>query len=382
MTPRISRYAVLAAMVLLSGCSYTDNLFGGSSSSKTAAAPPDQGTVYQIPASAAETNAQPMFNAPASSSMSSTASSSGTVVGQKIQELRGDLAKVKANLAQHQQDMAAAHTAVQTDSTSYFNTVAGINSRLQAGTTAGNPELITAWNTAQSTLDKLSADIGRLNTISTQAAADSSLSSYIADNTRAAFALQGAVDEDHRQLTLIQADNAATSVQIDALLSSLSDEINRQNNYVNNERQNLVTLSQAIKAGQLFGPSLANRVSGPPSGAPMPPPRATPKPQGANTGGALVVINFDRPDVAYEQALYTAVSQALERKPSATFDLVAVAPNAGNSAQVAVNADASKRNAEKVMDSLTSMGLPADRVSLSATTSGDVKNNQVRIFVR
>jgi hypothetical protein len=171
-------------------------------------------------------------------------------------------------------------------------------------------------------------------------------------------------------------------VQIDALLSSLSDEINRQNNYVNNERQNLVTLSQAIKAGQLFGPSLANRVSGPPSGAPMPPPRATPKPQGANTGGALVVINFDRPDVAYEQALYTAVSQALERKPSATFDLVAVAPNAGNSAQVAVNADASKRNAEKVMDSLTSMGLPADRVSLSATTSGDVKNNQVRIFVR
>jgi len=369
-------------MVLLSGCSYTDNLFGGSSSSKTASAPPSQGTIYQIPASAAETNAQPMFNAPASSSASSAPSSSGTVVGQKIQELRGDLAKVKANLAQHQQDMAAAHTAVQTDSTSYFNTVAGINSRLQAGTTAGNPELITAWNTAQSTLDKLSADIGRLNTISTQAAADSSLSSYIADNARAAFALQGAVDEDHRQLTLIQADNAATSVQIDALLGSLSDEINRQNNYVNNERQNLVTLSQAIKAGQLFGPSLANRVSGPPNGAPLPPPRATPKPQGANTGGALVVINFDRPDVAYEQALYTAVSQALERKPSATFDLVAVAPNAGNSAQVAVNADASKRNAEKVMDSLTSMGLPADRVSLSATTSGDVKNNQVRIFVR
>jgi hypothetical protein len=367
-------------MVLLSGCSYTDNLFGGSSSSKVAAAPPGQGTVYQIPASAAETNAQPMFNAPASMS-SSSASSSGTVVGQKIQELRADLAKIKANLAQHQQDMAATHTAVQTDSTSYFNTVAGINSRLQAGTTAGNPELISAWNTAQGTLDKLSADIGRLNTISTQAAADSSLSSYITDNARATFVLQGAVDEDHRQLTLIQADNAATSVQIDALLSSLSDEINRQNNYVNNERQNLVTLAQAIKAGQLFGPSLANRVSGMPNAAPMPP-RATPKPQSANTNGALVVINFDRPDVAYEQALYTAVSQALERKPSATFDLVAVAPNAGNSAQVAVNADASKRNAEKVMDSLTSMGLPADRVSLSATTSGEVKNNQVRIFVR
>ncbi len=317
---------------------------------------------------------------------SGTGSSTGTIVGQKVQGLRTDLARLKGNLAQHQQDMTAAHNALQTDSTAYFNTVAGINAKLQTGTTSGNPQLVAQWNQAQTTLDKIGEDIGRLNGVSTQAAADSSFAAYLMNATRSAFSLQGAVDEDHRQLTQIQGDIDATTVQIDALLNALSDEIGRQSTYVANERENLITLSQAIKNGQLYGPSLANRAFGPVTSSPLPAPgqprAAAPRPQAAAGGGPLVVIRFDRPDVSYEQALYTAVSRALERKPSATFELVAVAPNAGNSAEVAVNANASKRNAENVMRSLTSMGLPADRVSLSATTSGDIQNNEVRVYVR
>jgi len=109
---------------------------------------------------------------------------------------------------------------------------------------------------------------------------------------------------------------------------------------------------------------------------------AAPKPAAPTGNRPLVVIRFDRPNVTYEEALYTAISRALERKPSATFELVAVAPSAGTAAQVAVNSNASKHNAEDVMRSLTNMGLPADRVTLSATTSGDVRSNEVRIYVR
>jgi hypothetical protein len=394
MTSRSSRYAVLAAVLLLGGCSYADDLFGThlsstsstTNSTRSNSAPAGQTTVYQIPASSAESNTQPLLSSSPSSSLSaSTGSSSGTIVGQKVQGLRTDLARLRANLAQHQQDMAAAHNALQTDSTAYFSTVAGINAKLQAGTTSGNPQLVAQWNQAQTTLDKIGEDIGRLNGVSTQAAADSSFAAYLMNATRSAFALQGAVDEDHRQLTQIQGDIDATTVQIDALLNALSDEIGRQSTYVANERDNLITLSQAIKNGQLYGPSLATRAFGPVTSTPLPAPAqpraAAPRPQAA-AAGPLVVIRFDRPDVSYEQALYTAVSRALERKPSATFELVAVAPNAGNSAEVAVNANASKRNAENVMRSLTSMGLPADRVSLSATTSGDIQNNEVRVYVR
>jgi hypothetical protein len=108
-----------------------------------------------------------------------------------------------------------------------------------------------------------------------------------------------------------------------------------------------------------------------------------PKPAPAATARRpLVVIRFDRRDVPYEAALYTAVSRALERRPSAVFDLVAVSPNGGSDAETAHNADEAQRDAERVMRTLSKMGLPADRVTLSAMFSTGISDNEVRIFVR
>ena len=50
----------------------------------------------------------------------------------------------------------------------------------------------------------------------------------------------------------------------------------------------------------------------------------------------LVVIRFDRRNVKY-QVLYDAVSRALERRPNARFELVAVSPRAGSTATAALN---------------------------------------------
>ena len=96
----------------------------------------------------------------------------------------------------------------------------------------------------------------------------------------------------------------------------------------------------------------------------------------------MVVIRFDRPNVPYQRALYTAVSRALDRKPNATFQLVAVSPQVGSPARNALNKRAAKRNAEGVLRALADMGLPGHKVSLSATTSSEAENNEVRIFVR
>src|SRR5690348_12614158 len=105
----------------------------------------------------------------------------------------------------------------------------------------------------------MSNDIAKLNSLSNQTAADSSLGAYILESIRAAYGLQGAVDEDHRQLGMLETEVNRTSVLIDHLLNALSDDISRQTNYVANERANLVTLSLAIKNGELLGQSLANR---------------------------------------------------------------------------------------------------------------------------
>ena len=388
MSIRASHFAILATALLLGGCAYADDLFGtnwsGEHSTVATAPPQQQATIYSVPPSQAELNPQPT-NSP-SSTYENSGATTNTVVSQKVQSLRSDLQRLKGNVAQREQDLTAARASVQRDSQAYFDTVARINSRLQTGTTPGNPNLIAQWNQAQTALDRINGDIGQLNRVSTQAAADSSFASYLTNATQAAFSLQGAVDEDHRQLTAIQTDVDATTVKLDALLNSVSDDIARQSNYVANERDNLVTLSQAIKNGRLYGPSLANRAFAPTPVArtnlPARHAEAAAQPSATTGNRPLVVIRFDRPNVTYEEALYTAISRALERKPSATFELVAVAPSAGTAAQVAVNSNASKHNAENVMRSLTNMGLPADRVTLSATTSGDVHSNEVRIYVR
>lgn len=377
-------YCAFAALLLLSGCSYTDGLFG-SSSQETAA----KGTSTTIPIapSPAEANPQPTVTTrplAGTSGATTTPATTTTFVGEKVAELRRDVQRLRDNLGRHQQDQRQAEQTIQQDAGTYFGLVAAINARLQVGTTPGNPQLVAQWNQAQTTLDRMSDDIARLNTISNQTAADASFASYLLDAARAAFSLQGAVEEDHRNLKQLETEINATTAQIDTLLNTLSDEIGRQSGYIGNERANLVTLSLAIKNGQLYGPSLANRAFSGAAAAGQPLASRSSARAPAHEAGRqpLVVIRFDRPNVSYDEALYTAVSRALQREPSARFDVVAVAPTAGSAAQVAVSANASKRNAENVMRSLTSMGLPPDRITLSAVSSADIKNNEVRLYVR
>jgi len=276
------------------------------------------------------------------------------------------------------QELQQARQGMGSDAGSYYSLVASINSRLQVGTTPGNPQLVAQWTQAQSALGRLNDDITRLNTISNAAAADSALAAYILESVRAAYGLQGAVDEDHRQLAILENDCNRTVVLIDRLLNDLSEDISRQSNYVSNERRNLTVLSLAIKNGELYGGSLNNRAFANAAG-PQQVASATPAIAGRQP---LMVIRFDRPNVAYEQALYSAVSRALDRRPGATFDVVAVAPAGGNAGQSALNTSTSKRNAETVVRSLTNMGLPPDRINLSATSSASAQGNEVQVFVR
>ena len=62
--------------------------------------------------------------------------------------------------------------------------------------------------------------------------------------------------------------------------------------------------------------------------------------------------------------------------------LVAIAPAQGSAADVALNTSKSKKNAESLLRSLIDMGLPANRVRLSSTTSPEVATNEVHIYVR
>ncbi len=387
----------LGAAVLLAGCSYVDNTLWPSLTGEEPSGKAKEQVTIQP--SAAETAAASAEAAQAAESASQTnirvsqvtnGSSlfgpllptlrpTGTFVGKKVGEMYTDLRKLQdkvARLTDSTQQLRADTAAI---SQRYHSVVATINAKLQVGTTPGNPVMVQQWNEAQAQLEQIAATLPRLNRLSNDSAAEAAMAGYMLDTVRATYSVSGAIDEDHDQLRLLEDSVNRTVVVIDRVLNELSEDVSRQSTYVSNERSNLSAMSLAVKNGELYGTSLANRafaqtqaLASASAQAPGPLPGDRP----------LVVIRFDRDDVPYQQALYNAVSRALERRPNASFDLVAVSPRSGTPAQVALNSTAAKRHAEAVLRSLADMGLPPNRIKLSATTAEDALSNEVHIYVR
>jgi len=318
----------------------------------------------------------------------SSPQATGTFVGQKVSQNRNELRSLQSSINEHNRKLQEIRNVTTANAQRYHGTVAAITARLQLGTTPGNPVLVNQWNAAQLALDRISSDITSMTSLGNTVAADSAMSAYLLESLRATYGLSGAIDEDHRQLGILEDETNRTVVMIDRLLNELSEDISRQTTYVGNARGDLTTLSLAVKNGEMYGSSLSNRAfaTAAPMASSAPYATRSPAPDGrALTGSGrrpLVVIRFDRPDVPYQQALYTAVKKAQERKPSAQFDLVAVAPNSGSAAQIQLAQSKSKRYAQDVMRTLSDMGLPTDMVSLSATTSASTSTNEVHLYVR
>ncbi len=379
----------------LAGCSYVqdalwpsltgDDPRGNPPAASTPAANNGSQRVAAAPAPA------PVAQAPAPAAMPAMPAGQTTEVGRRAHELRAEAQRLDSSVASRTQAVQQLRAEIVQTAQTYQSLVGAINARLQVGTTPGNPILQSQWNQANAALDTFGAEIGRMSELSNQVAADASNAAFLLESVRAAYSLSGAVEEDHKALSGVEDQVNREVVSIDRLLNDLSEDISRQSSYVSRERSNMTALSTAIKNGELFGAGLANRAFAPVAPADGSPARvgvapgrtSAASPASRAIGGRpLVVIRFDRPNPSYEQALYTAVSRAMERRPDAVFDLVAVSPGKGNQAQVALAATTAKRQAETVLRSLTDMGLPANRVTLSSSTSAAVQTNEVQLYVR
>jgi hypothetical protein len=380
-----SRILVLGAAFALSGCSFaSEALFpslGGDETAQTQAIAP----------AAVEASADPTVSGPPTLGSTNFVPGSvtpgqptGTFVGQKAQGFRGELRQLQDTVRQRNQVLQTIRNETVQDSTAYHQSIAAINARLQVGTTPGNPILHQRWATAQQQLDKINVDIASMNQLATQVASDSAMAAYLLDSVRAARGLSGAVEEDHRQLQILEDETNQTTVLIERLLSELSQDISRQQSYVANERGNLNTLALGIKNGQMYGTSLGNQAlmrtaaGTPSSGAGGVLPSAQ-----IGSRRPLVIIRFDRPNPSYEQPLYQAVSRAIERRPDASFDLVAVSPTTtGSAGQGALDASNARRAADQVYRSLGEMGLNANRIEMSAMGSPTATSPEVHLYVR
>ncbi len=406
MVPKTRFVAALSVVLIVGGCSLAEEGLWPSLIGDEPASPASATQVRQIPPSSGELAGSPLIEpmaeptapvpggptaVPLDTRPTATGPATGTFVGGKVGSLHGELEGLKRVISGQNNEFQQVLNSTTQNSQRYHAVIAAINARLQVGTTPGNPVLVSQWQTAQTELDRVVQDASRLNELSNRISANSALANYLVESTRAAYSIQGAVDEDHRQLAILEDDVDRTAVSIDRLLNEVNESIARQNSYVAGERRNLTSMALAISHGEAFGPNLAAFATSPSARLSV---GAAPVPMSAYSRGPayalaaadlrppLVIIRFDRPDVQYQQPLYSAVSKALERRPAASFDLIAITPNRGSPSQVASASTASKKNAQRVLKSLLAMGLPANRINLNSATADSATGNEVHIYIR
>lgn len=371
----------LTGVLVLSACSDIDAMFGDDTATMADQSAAPDGSAQSV-AGGSAAFAPPVASAPIAAGdvglmapitpVSITpGADTGTAVNKTIQTLRSQISGLQSKLAANAQRLSALRGASAGAAQAYQQAKAHIASRLQMGTTRGNPELVSEWNTAQAQLDSLTGNINSLSSLGADIASDSSTAHYVLDQIGATFNVSGAVDADHRQLSVLEDETRQTIVLIDRLLKEVSDNVQRQTAYVANERANLTTLAASIKSGELYTGSLATPASATASGTRV-----------AAGGSPLVVIKFDHPDVEYQQSLYAALGQALQDRPGADFQVVAVSPTKGTAAAVQLAQTSARRNAEAVVRSMTDMGVPASRLDVASMTDPNASTNEVRVFVR
>jgi hypothetical protein len=384
---------ILAAAALgLAGCDDIDSaMFGSSDNDQSqAAAPADvsatPGTLPPTATYSASGTSMPGTLPGTSSAVSAgpgvtispvtidPGTDTGTAVGQKVAQLRSDVSGLEDKIVAFAQQLSDLRQQAAQAAGGYHESKAIITTRLQLGTTRGNPELVAQWNTAQTSLDELTTNINSLNALGTDIANASSRAHFDLDTIQATYNISGAVDEDHRQLSVLEDETDQTVVLIDRLMTQLSEAVQRQTAYVANERANLTTLASAIKDGEMYGSELGSPMMLSTSSAPTY--GATP------SGAALVTIRFDHPDVRYQQILYTALSQALQSRPGAGFDIVGVSPTRGTATAVQLAQTSARHHAQNVMRSMTDMGVPATRLGLSSATDPSIADTEVRVYIR
>jgi len=301
----------------------------------------------------------------------------GTFVGGKINQFRGDLTSIQNAISSHNNDFLRFKDLVDEQTSVYQGLSSAIRSRLQIGTTPGNPILVGQWNDAQRALEDIQNNVNNLQIVNNRVTADAALISHLKNAIDSSFFISGAIDEDHNQLKVLKDDVHRTAVLYDRLMAELEEKISREIQILNDERQYMKQLAEDVEMGK-FGGS----VSAPPTKSSSmqinnqvaePEKKVVP----LNYDNAILVIKFDDSNFDYSTALFESISGALEQMPSAGFEVVAVSPTDGAS-----YADQARNKASEVFSKILEMGVPTERLSITSSTSASAQAEEVHIYLK
>jgi hypothetical protein len=96
----------------------------------------------------------------------------------------------------------------------------------------------------------------------------------------------------------------------------------------------------------------------------------------------LMIVRFNQRSVRYQQPLYTAVSRAVETKPTVMFELVSFVPDLGNAYSNQSAASQAAGHVRDVLGTMQSIGVPQSRISVRQQAAPGLRFDEVHLFVR
>lgn len=365
----------LTLVFIVSSCANVQEYIFPSLSDETLATPPtidDSVSLEPAPAPQPQQYIPPSQYAPPPQQTYSDTGPTGTFVGGKINQFRGDLASIQTAISSHNNDYLRFKDLVEEQTTVYQGLSSAIRSRLQIGTTPGNPILVGQWNDAQRALEDIQNNVNNLQIVNNRVTADFALIGHLQKAISSSFFISGAIDEDHNQLKVLRDDVERTKVLYDRLMNELESRISREINILNDERQYMKNLAVDVEIGR-FG----NTVSSPPSSGNGTNSNQSSKSPPINYDNALVILKFDDSNLDYSAGLFETISSALKQNPSARFEIVAVSPTGGASF-----ATKARERAAEVLRQIVEMGVPGERLSLTSSNSSTAQAEEVHVYIK
>lgn len=317
----------------------------------------------------------------------------GTFVGQKVISFRSELSSLQESIAKHNADLQNIRNDINENSYKYTESVKLVEEKLRVGTTPGNPNVVSALQTAQNNAQALSGYNVLLNQLSTRISSDVVKNTYVINSIKSAFFVSGAVDDDHAQLKALQENAEQTNIVLNNMLNEVTNDYNNIQQYSNSANQTIRDLYEPTNRGS-FTTAFVPMTSATPTtavssskllveGAPSQINRPmTMEPSAAGENGfssrPLFVVKFNKANVDYKDGLNKAVAGALKAKPDMLFDVVAIAPASASIAEKSK----SREYATKVFEDLVKAGVNPANVSLSAKSSGDAQSSEVHIHIK
>lgn len=166
----------------------------------------------------------------------------------------------------------------------------------------------------------MSANTNALNQLAAKVNSDAAMTTYLLDSIKAAFGVSGAVDEDHRQLRILENETNQSAILFNSLSAELNNDILRQQQYVETARNNIVDLNSAIKVGSYNSAGYFSGASAVPTM--MSGTSSAAKKVGGYSSSPLFVAKFNKQDVRFQDGLKQAVSHAIRKKPNVMFEVV------------------------------------------------------------